>query len=177
MHPPQLFWSDETVKIHDETPGFAPEVSDAINFYKPEYRDVVTQEFSHCVNDGKSFDLITELVTKTGRELWVRSIGEAERDAQGDDPRTWLDNIHADDYEWVHNEYFAAMNNPKTTNWHGEYRFLKADGQLTGGVAHDFNNLLTVILGNAELISEQLDSDHPLKGLADKTSRIKFAKP
>jgi len=33
---------------------------------------------------------------------------------------------------------------------------LEAVGHLTGGIAHDFNNLLTVILGNAELITEQL---------------------
>src|SRR3984893_13602906 len=28
-------------------------------------------------------------------------------------------------------------------------------GQLSGGIAHDFNNLLTVIVGNAEFLSEQ----------------------
>jgi PAS domain S-box-containing protein len=31
---------------------------------------------------------------------------------------------------------------------------MEAVGQLTGGIAHDFNNLLTVILGNAELLTE-----------------------
>lgn len=32
-------------------------------------------------------------------------------------------------------------------------------GQLTGGIAHDFNNLLTVILGNAELLSEYVQGE------------------
>jgi len=33
---------------------------------------------------------------------------------------------------------------------------LEALGQLTGGIAHDFNNLLTVIIGNAEILEEEL---------------------
>ena len=37
-------------------------------------------------------------------------------------------------------------------------------GRLTGGIAHDFNNLLTVILGNLELIEEQLPDDGLLRG-------------
>lgn len=39
---------------------------------------------------------------------------------------------------------------------------MDAIGQLTSGVAHDFNNLLTVILGNAEVLAESLQSQPAL---------------
>jgi PAS domain S-box-containing protein len=43
---------------------------------------------------------------------------------------------------------------------------MEAVGQLSGGIAHDFNNLMTVIVGNAEDLSEQLSARQDLKRLA-----------
>lgn len=48
---------------------------------------------------------------------------------------------------------------------------MESIGQLTGGIAHDFNNLLTVILGNAELLGEEVAGDERLSGLASLICR------
>ena len=40
-------------------------------------------------------------------------------------------------------------------------------GQLSGGIAHDFNNLLTVVVGNAEVLSDYLRARPDLQALAD----------
>jgi PAS domain S-box-containing protein len=56
---------------------------------------------------------------------------------------------------------------------------IEAVGQLTGGIAHDFNNLLLVILGNAELLMEDLEDRPHLRrnaelivNMADNGSRL-----
>ena len=42
---------------------------------------------------------------------------------------------------------------------------MDALGQLTGGIAHDFNNILSVILGNADILSDALEDENH-RGLA-----------
>ncbi len=41
-------------------------------------------------------------------------------------------------------------------------------GHLTGGVAHDFNTLLAIVLGNLELLNEQLAGNPPLQDLVQR---------
>lgn len=46
---------------------------------------------------------------------------------------------------------------------------LETVGHLTGGIAHDFNNLLTVILGNAELMLDEVGATSRMARLATTT--------
>ena len=45
---------------------------------------------------------------------------------------------------------------------------MEAIGQLSGGIAHDFNNLLTVIIGNADDLTEKLKARPDLQRLASE---------
>jgi PAS domain S-box-containing protein len=44
---------------------------------------------------------------------------------------------------------------------------MDAIGKLTGGVAHDFNNLLTVVIGNAEMLKDELPPNQHLRAMAE----------
>ncbi|MCG8491829.1 MAG: PAS domain-containing protein [Sneathiellales bacterium] len=48
---------------------------------------------------------------------------------------------------------------------------MEAIGQLTGGVAHDFNNILAIILGNIELLQDDIKPDNELYPLMNAIER------
>ncbi len=76
-------WSDEVYAIHEMQPGTAVTVEKAINCYAPEFRETITEAFGACVRDGTPYDVELQIITAKGRRVWVRSIGEAERNAVG----------------------------------------------------------------------------------------------
>lgn len=81
---PRMTWSPETVAIHEEVPGASPTLEDGINYYAPEHRDKIRSAFSACVEKGRPYDEILQLITAKGNRVWVRTIGEAVRDESGE---------------------------------------------------------------------------------------------
>ncbi len=77
------FWSDQVAAIHEMPSGYAPLLEEGINFYAPEWRDRITQAFSDCAKKGIPYDEELEIITATGKRVWVRTIGEAVRDENG----------------------------------------------------------------------------------------------
>lgn len=77
-------WSDAVADIHEVPHGFAPKVEEGINFYTPEWREKITQVFTDCAEKGIPYDEEMEIITKTGKRVWVRTIGRAMKDEKGD---------------------------------------------------------------------------------------------
>ncbi len=76
-------WSAETAAIHDEPAGVSPTLEQSLRYYLPGYRDMVRRAIESCLSDGIAFDKICELETRKGKRVWVRTIGEAIRNARG----------------------------------------------------------------------------------------------
>ncbi|MGE0090301.1 MAG: PAS domain S-box protein [Bacteroidales bacterium] len=77
------YWSDEVAAIHEMPAGYAPLVSEGINFYAPEWRDRITEVFTRCAQQGIPYDEEMEIITSSGKRVWVRTVGEAVRDENG----------------------------------------------------------------------------------------------
>ncbi len=77
------YWSDVVAAIHEMPPGYSPLVEDGINFCAPEYRDRIIKIFTDCATNGVPYDEEMEIITSTGKRVWIRTIGEAVKDENG----------------------------------------------------------------------------------------------
>ena len=76
-------WSDEVKAIHEVPDGYVPDAQSGLAFYVPASQELLIEAFEACARSGAPFDLELELVTAKGRNVWIRAIGEADRDAEG----------------------------------------------------------------------------------------------
>lgn len=79
-----VIWSEQTAAIHEMPASYSPTIAQAIDFYAPECHERIRTVFSACVEYGRSFDEMLQIVTAKGRQVWVRAIGEAERNEKGE---------------------------------------------------------------------------------------------
>ncbi|WP_341905989.1 PAS domain S-box protein [Polaromonas sp. YR568] len=79
----KLTWSDENCAIHDVPPGYVPTLQEGINYFLPEHRSIVIRHVEACAQHGTPYEFVLPKLTAKGRQIWVRSIGEAQRDADG----------------------------------------------------------------------------------------------
>ncbi len=78
----QLSWSDEIAAAY----GIAQRTGTAaqlLQFYTVPHRAAVQKAFNDCVLTGAPFDIEAEMVMPGDRHFWVRTAGQAVRDADG----------------------------------------------------------------------------------------------
>ncbi|ROZ61802.1 PAS domain-containing protein [Ramlibacter sp. WS9] len=76
-------WSDEVKAIYEVPPDYQPRIADTLAFYTPESQECAAAALEACARRGIGFDLELQLQTAKGQLVWIRAIGEADRNAEG----------------------------------------------------------------------------------------------
>jgi PAS domain S-box-containing protein len=79
----RFIWSDEATEILQLKPGDAPTLEEAIAMCVPESRELATKAVQDCLIEGAPFDVEARMLTPSGVDIIVRSVGHAVRDEQG----------------------------------------------------------------------------------------------
>lgn len=77
-------WSDQVRAIHETPSGYQPNITEAVEFYLPEYRDEISQAVLGVVQQGKPFDHEMQIRTWKGNVIWVRAMGKPVRNEKGE---------------------------------------------------------------------------------------------
>ena len=74
-----LYWSSITKEIHEVGEDYVPDLEKAFNFYKEgENRSTMQKVLKKAVEKNTPYDLELQITTASGKDLWVRMIGQPE---------------------------------------------------------------------------------------------------
>jgi len=126
---------------------------------RPEDRDRIWQEVQKAIETRGAFQLDYRIKTSVGKEKWVWEQGRG---------------VYSDEGQLTALEGFIIdiTENRKLKEQLFQAQKMEGLGRLAGGVAHDFNNLITVLLGNSELLLDEIQQDQSKIG---KIQEIKNA--
>lgn len=79
----RFLWSDEAYSVLELPMGSAPTLESAIGLCAPQSQALASSATQACLEHGVPFDVELEMLTGSGRSIWVRAMGQAVRDASG----------------------------------------------------------------------------------------------
>ncbi|MGA2279356.1 MAG: two-component regulator propeller domain-containing protein [Verrucomicrobiota bacterium] len=124
----------------------------------PADRERVLAVFARLMNDEPNVSVEYQITHPNGAVRWIHDRGFQVRDAAGNVVR--LTGIATDITE--HKQLEAQL---------FQSQKMETVGKLAGGVAHEFNSILTAIIGQSELLIEDLPSGSPLSQSATEISK------
>lgn len=158
-----LWWSDEMYRLTGvDRETFVPTRDSCRPLVFHEDIERASQQVTHCIRTGESFEQDWRVARPDGKIIWVRVVAHLRRDASGEPEMivgTAQDITERKEEEAERRRLEEQMQ---------KVQELDSLGVLAGGVAHDFNNLLTPILGYARLAASSVPENSKTRKYLDE---------
>ncbi|GAB2178815.1 PAS domain-containing protein [Dongia sp. agr-C8] len=150
------WWSDEAYRIYDFAPGAGPLTRESwLQKVHPDDLPMVRSIVESLADNPRAFTYRCRLVRSDGRIRTIQVHGEPIADFGPSNLIIAGTTLDITDRESIEAQLQHAQK-------------MEAVGQLTGGIAHDFNNLLGAVLGNLDLLMEEIEGDGRARTLAGR---------
>lgn len=141
----ELWWSEQTYRIHELPIGAKIEVTNALNYYAEEARPIITAAVKKGLESGEGWDLELPFVTAKERKIWVRAVGICQTNPDGSKTLRGTFQDISD----------KRLNEEKLKVAHDEA--IKASAAKTlflANMSHEIRTPMNGVLGNAGLLIE-----------------------
>lgn len=71
----QVIWSDIIYNIHEVPKDFNPSKTSGLEFYHPDYKTLISEAVTQCIENGTSYNLVCRIITAKENLKWVRATG------------------------------------------------------------------------------------------------------
>src|SRR5205814_672969 len=144
-------WSDTLAPVFGLEAAQAPAMLDGfLSLVHPDDRPSFTEHMRLAIVEQKEFTIEFRALWPDGTHHWVGGRARVAYDDQGRPARLLGVGMDVHREKLLERQFYQAQK-------------VEAIGQLAGGIAHDFNNMLTAVLGNANLLLDDLDAGSPLR--------------
>jgi len=141
--PHEVTLSDGVYHVYGRSPDEPWDVKKGIEFYHPEDRQEVKEAVERAVNEGEPHEFEARLISDTGSERWVHSVGEPVKD---DGEVVKVRGVFQDITERKRKEQELARQNERLD-------------EFASIVSHDLRNPLNMVEGRLELAKAECDSE------------------